>query len=203
MKTCTQSIVSCLAVIVLSFAASPAQADHDLDRLLERIDRLAHEIHEHADDLRHEVRHHLVGHPDYGHLLSDVELLHRATVRVEQLVHQPHRLAELCRAAHALDDRVHHLEETLRGCETHVFHSGHGHSGHGHGHVYHSVRRFYFSDSRRLVNAIESDTHQLMRDIERLERRVSTPVYSYSRGVAITPDAIQIGGRGFSFSIGR
>jgi len=168
---------------VLSFVAvQGARADHDHGYDLTRIDNLSRAIQSESRELYSELRGVALSNPDLRSALSEVGQIYQLATRIHNGVHGYGSVHGMDRNVHSLKRLVHHVEEHLVG----------------------------YSHFRRHVNRIDQLTHDLEDAIHDLDDHdfYGGPVYSgptTSGPVIHTRPAggISIGGRGFSFSIGR
>jgi uncharacterized protein (UPF0335 family) len=195
MKTTITTFCSLAAVLSLGLVASPARADHVHVHRLYQVEELAAHVMEHSRDLYHEARHELLGHPDQRHVTQDISEVYRTAASIYNTARSCQHIDELCRDARRLDKLVHHLEDTLDHVRSHDIH----HHGHYHGPD--------LRTARKLVRMVEQDTHELMEEIERIERRYgishAAPVAVARPGVSVGPSGVYFGGRSFGIRIGR
>ena len=169
------------AAALLSLVAfQTAQADHG--HSLNRIDNLARAIQSESSELYYELRSVSFGHSDLRSAQNEVAQIHQLASRIHNAAHGYSSVYGMDRNVHSLKDLVHHVEEHLAG-----------------------YRHF-----RRHIDRIDRLTHDLEDAIHDLDDYAfsSEPVYGgpvYSSPVIHTRPAsgITIGGRGFSFTIGR
>ena len=181
MKTLTLSLVSLTAFAGLLLGTNTARADHDHYGTAETY---AAHVQDHSRELYYEIRSHL-GYGSSGrHLMSDAAEMYRLAVRIRSNAHAGWNLESMCRDARRLDSLMHHMEEIVDDLD-------HGH-GHGHHHGHGSELRHI----TKLLRIIEDDTHELVEEIERLERHAShRPVFGRP--------GIYLGGQGISFKFGN
>jgi hypothetical protein len=179
MKTLRFTAFSLAALVGLSASAPTARADHDHFGF-DAIDELASHVQAHTRDLAIEIRRQLPGDPQYRHAVADVNLVYRQAAKIHSLIHAGVSPTILCREVRTLDAQVHHLEETLSAVR-----SGHSHfDPWHHSHVWHGpdLRKI-----RRLMSAIESDTHALMDEVHTLEQLAAGPSITFRRpGISIS-----------------
>lgn len=195
MTTSRTTFLSLVAAAVFALTGTAARADHDhFD--FDPIEELTAHVQDHSRDLSREVRRQLVGDPQYSHVMADVTAVYRQSARVHALSHARRDPAELCRSARKLDQLVHHLEDTISGLRD------------GHSHYDHWTRTRVqhgpdLRNIRRLTHMIEDDTHELLDEVQKIERRFSArPTFSRP-GAVVTPGGVYVGGRGFSVRLGR
>jgi hypothetical protein len=182
MKTLRFAALSLAAAASLGLFAAAARADHfDFDP----IDELASHVQAHSRDLAVEVRRQLPSDPNYRHVVADVSAVYRQSARIHSLIHASVNPSDLCREVRKLDSLVHHLEETLSEVR----------EGHSHYDSWYHTRVWHGPDLRnirRLMNAIESDTHELMDEVHTLESLISA-----------RPSGIYLSRPGISIRLGR
>lgn len=179
MKTLTLSLVSLTAFAGLLLGTNAARADHNH---FGSVENYAAHLQDHSRELYYELRVH-VGYGSSGrHLMSDTAEMYRLASRIRANAHSGWNLESMCRDARRLDSLVHHMEEIVDDLD----------HGHGHGHHHGSELRHI----TRLLRIIEDDTHELVDEIERLERHASArPMYSRP--------GIYLGGSGISVRFGN
>ncbi len=180
-RTTTLAIASLLSLL----AFQPAKADHG--HVLTRIDNLSRAIQSESRELYYELRSVSFSHPDLRSAQNEVGQIYQLASRIHNAAHGSGSAYGMDRNVHLLKQLVHHVEEHLAG-----------------------YRHF-----RRHIDRIDDLTHDLEDAIHDLDdhdffagRVYSGPVYGgrvYSSPVIHTrpSSGITIGGRGFSFTIGR
>jgi hypothetical protein len=175
-RTTTLVIASALGLLALR----PAQADHG--HTLGRIDNLDREIQAASRDLYFELRSVSFSNPELRSAQSDVGQIYQLASQIHDAVHGAGSLYGMDRNVHSLKQLVHHTEEHLAG-----------------------YRHF-----RRHIDRIDDLTHDLEDAIHDLDDYeffsgpvYGGPVYHTRPAVGVSPGGVTIGGRGFSFTIGR
>jgi hypothetical protein len=183
-RTLTLAIASVLGLV----AFESARADHGY--ALGRIDNLSREIQSESRELYYEIRSVSFSNPELRSAQSEVGQIYQLASRIHDAVHGSGSMYGMDRNVHSIERLVHHVDDHLIG----------------YGHF------------RRHVDRLDSLTHDLEDAIHDLDDIYSSPVYSgpvytgpvytgpaYSTrpGVSYGSSGITIGGRGFSFTIGR
>lgn len=175
-RTMTLVVASLLSVV----AVQSAKADHG--HVLGRIDNLARSIQSESRELYYELRSVSFSHPDLRSAQNEVAQIHQLASRIHDAAHAYGSVHGMDRNVHSLKRLVHHVEEHLAG-----------------------YRHF-----RRHIDRIDRLTHDLEDAVHNLDDGdfFGGPVYSgpVASGPVIhtrQPAGITIGGRGFSFTIGR
>ena len=172
----------------LDQAAEPHQHGHTLGR----IDNLAREIQSESRELYYELRSVSFAYPDLRSAQSEVAQIYQLASQIHNAAHGAGSLHGMDRNVHSLKQLVHHTEEHLAG-----------------------YRHF-----RRHIDRLDQLTHDLEDAIHDLDDReffsgpvyggrvyggpvYGGPVYTTRPAVGVSPGGVTIGGRGFSFTIGR
>lgn len=173
-RTMTLAIASVLGLV------AAAQADHG--HSLDRVDRLAREIQAESRVLYYELRSVSFSNANLRSAQNEVAQIYQLASRIHDGAHGASSTYGMDRNVHSLTRLVHHVEEHLAG-----------------------YRHF-----RRHIDRIDRLTHDLEDAIHDLDDHdfYSGPVYSgpVTTGPVIhtrQPAGVTIGGRGFSFTIGR
>lgn len=175
----TIAVASVLSVVALQ----PAMADHG--SALARVERLSRSIQAESRSLYYELRAFPYGDANTRSALSEVGQIYSLASRIHDAAHGYGSVHGMDRNVHSLKRLVHHVEEHLAG------------------------QRYF----RGLINRIDNLTHELEDAVHDLDDReffggpvTSGHVHSgpvYSGPVNSTRPGVTIGGRGFSFTIGR
>jgi uncharacterized protein (UPF0335 family) len=171
---------------VLSFVAvQGARADHG--HALTRIENASRGIQSESRELYYELRGVAFSNPELRSALSEVGQVYQLATRIHNGVHGYGNVSGMDRNVHSLKRLVHHVEEHLAG----------------YGHFRRHIDRI-----DRLTHDLEDAVHDLADgdfgsgSVYR-EPAYSGPVYSGPVIGTRPSSGITIGGRGFSFSIGR
>ena len=180
-RTTTFVIASALGLL----AYQPAQADHG--HTLGRIDNLAREIQGESRELYYELRSVSFSNPELRSAQNEVAQIYQLASQIHNAAHGYGSTYGMDRNVHSLKRLVHHTEEHLVG-----------------------YRHF-----RRHIDRIDHLTHDLEDAIHDLDDDdfiggpvyggpvYGGPVYHTRPAVGVSPGGVTIGGRGFSFTIGR
>jgi hypothetical protein len=162
------------------FAFQPARADHG--HALGRIENLSRAIQAESRELYYELRSVSFSNPELRSAQSEVGQVYQLASRIHDAAHGYGGIGGMDRNVHSLKQLVHHVEEHLAG-----------------------YRHF-----RRHIDRIDDLTHDLedaAHDLDDYDFHsgpvYSGPVYHTRPAVGVSPGGVTIGGRGFSFTIGR
>jgi hypothetical protein len=175
MTATIRTLTLTVATLLGFVAVEPATADHG--HVLGRIDNLARAIQSESRELYYELRSVSFSHPDLRSAQNEVAQIHQLASRIHDGAHGAGSLHGMDRHVHSLKRLVHQVEEHL---------AGHRHF-------------------RRHIDRIDRLTHDLEDAIHDLDDHhffggpVSSGPVTYTR----PSSGITVGGRGFSFTIGR
>jgi len=164
-----------IASVLGLLALQPAMADHG--HTLGRIDNLAREIQGESRELYYELRSVSFSNPELRSAQNEAAQIYQLSSQIHNAAHGAGSLYGMDRNVHSLKRLVHHTEEYLAG-----------------------YRHF-----RRHIDRLDHLTHDLEDAIHDLDDHAffGGPVYHTRPAVGVSPGGVTIGGRGFSFTIGR